>query len=55
MYRRKFNRPAYEKSWKIVKEVVEYYQDSMSDEDMIAHKILVDDVWIWYKDLRNPQ
>jgi len=51
---RKFNWPAYEKSFEIVKGIVDYCQDSMSDEDRIAHKILVDDVWIWYKDLRNP-
>jgi hypothetical protein len=51
---RKFNSFAYEKSWEIVKKVTEYCQDSMSDEDRIVRKILVDDVWIWYKDLRNP-
>jgi hypothetical protein len=35
---RKFNRPAYEKSWKVVKRVADYCQDSMSEEDRIAHR-----------------
>ena len=51
---RKFNRSAYQKSWDIVKEVTEHCQGNMSEEDRIVHKIFVDDVWIWYKDLRSP-
>ncbi|MGC8912253.1 MAG: hypothetical protein ACP5K8_09285 [Nitrososphaeria archaeon] len=51
---RKLDVTAYERSWKVVKEVVDYCQDKVSEEDRITHKILVDDDWIWYKDLRNP-
>lgn len=52
--KRKLDVSTYQKSWEVVEEVVHSYEDRILDEDKQAHKILVDDSWIWYKDLRNP-
>jgi len=50
----KLNVSAYEKAWKVVEDIVHSYEKDLSEEDKLAHKILIDDSWIWYKDLRNP-
>ena len=52
--KRKLDVSAYEKSWKIAQNAVHSQENNLSEEDRLVHKILIDDDWIWCKDLRNP-
>jgi hypothetical protein len=47
------NSDAFSTSYETVENIVQSSKSKLSEEDRIAHKILVDDYWIRYKDIRN--
>jgi hypothetical protein len=51
---RRLDTSAYEKSLGIVNDAVRSSWSALSEEDKFAHKILIDDDWMRYTDLRNP-
>lgn len=52
---RKLDYDAFLESWKIVKNLVDSNINNLPEEDKKAHKIVLDDYWIRYKDLRNKE
>jgi hypothetical protein len=50
---RKLNYDAFSKSYETIENIVPSNKSKLSEEDRIAHKILVNDDWIRYKDIRN--
>jgi hypothetical protein len=50
---RKLNSDAFLRSYETVENIVQSIKSKLSEEDRMALKILVDDYWIRYKDLRN--
>lgn len=52
---RKLDYDAFLESWKVVKNLVDSNINDLSEEDKKAHKIILDDYWIRYKDLRNKE
>jgi hypothetical protein len=50
---RRLDASAYEESWRIVNDVVRSTESALSKENRTIHKILVNDYWIEYVNLRN--
>ena len=49
------DRQKYESSWKVVGQTVKSQIKLMPKEDVLSRKIKVDDEWIWYRNIDNPE